>query len=321
MKSSLALFLAVCLTAQFSLAQEVSPDLPACGPEFDNPAEAYLSKSAADCTDDDLAGVLAFAVSKARTKDAFEAVDRMSMTILNGNKENSKARNAAASGSLRMLRLSGKTTEIPARFERVAAAGLPAINFFNLYCENFYPVILLENHELSGQMMLAGEKLEPKLANPDDKKQLALLLMDGTFTVGDYERSLQIIDANPQYWEKGWLDSTRGKIGAHLALQKKQYREAIAGFRQYMDYVAKNNTAARNPVTGQVYTKEMILGFNALRIGKIQADDLKDAEAARKSYDEAEGYFKTALGAVRPDSLESKYIEENMAQISARRKK
>ncbi|MDO9541469.1 MAG: hypothetical protein Q7J98_03990, partial [Kiritimatiellia bacterium] len=182
-------------------------------------------------------------------------------------------------------------------------------------------VILLENKDLSKQMMAFGDKLNDQTDNSNSKREMALFLVDGFFTLGDYERALQVVAANEKYWQKEWLDSTRIKIGAHLALQNKNYKEAIEGFRKYMDYLSKNNTDTSNPVSGQIYTPEMLLGFNALRIGNILRDNLKDEDGARKAYDEAEQYFKKAAAKVTPNSKESAYIDEHMAQLAARMKK
>ena len=117
------------------------------------------------------------------------------------------------------------------------------------------------------------------------------------------------------------MDSTRDKIGAHLALQNKNYAEAIQGFRKYMDYIVKNNEAVWDPVSDQIYTTEILLGFNALRIGDILRDNLKDEDGARKAYDEAEQYFKKALAGTKPNSKESEYINEQMTKLAERKKK
>ena len=286
-----------------------------------NEGEAFITKKASDLSDDDLAGILSFSAAKAQKKEEFETVDRMSMFIIKNQKDKNNAKNVAASCCLNMLKLNNKAADIPARFEQLVEAGLPPSNLYDLYCEYFYNVIMLENKDLSKQMMAIDVKLSDKLDKPDDKKQMALFLIDGLFTVGDYERSLQIVAANEKYWQKDWLDSTKAKIGAHLALQNKNYKEAVDGFRKYMDYTAKNNVVIMNPVSEQLYTSEMLLGFNALRIGDILRNNLNDEDGARKNYDEAEEYFKKALSTIKPDSKESKYIDEQMAQLAARRKK
>lgn len=85
-----------------------------------------------------------------------------------------------------------------------------------------------------------------------------------------------------------------------------------------MDYVAKNNTSAFNPATGQIYTRDMILGFNALRIGDLLRDHVKDESGSRKAYAEAEQYFRSAIKNVKPNSKESKYIDDQMAQLASR---
>lgn len=285
--------------------------------------EAFFMKRAAGFSDGDLAGFISFAASKAQKKEDFEAVDRMSMFIIKNQKKDSRAANEAAACALNMLKLNKKPAEIPARLEQLAAMGMPVSTLYPLYSEYFYTVILLEDKDLTKQMLAFGGKLNEKINNSYDNRQMALLLMDGFFTIGDYERSLQIIDANTQYWQKNWQESAKVKIGAHLALQKKNYKEAIEGFRKYMDCVAKDNEMAFNPVTEQIYTPEMLLGFNALRIGDILRDNLKDEDGARKAYDEAEQYFKKAAAArnVRPNSKESEYINEQMNQIALRKKK
>lgn len=282
--------------------------------------EAFFMKKAADLSSDDAAGLISFIAANAQNREEFDAVDRMSMFVVKSQKENNRARIEAAACSLHMLKMNNKITEIPARFEQLLAMGLPTIPLYSLYCEYFYPVIILENKDASIQLMAFGDKLSDKLDNQDDKKQMALFLIDGLFTIGDYERSLQTVAANEKYWQKEWLDSTRDKIGAHLALQNKNYKKAIEGFRKYMDYIAKNNTGAYNPASDQLYTPEMLLGFNALRIGNILRDNLKDEDGARKAYDEAEQYLKKALAGVKPNSKESEYIDEQMAKLAERRK-
>lgn len=286
-----------------------------------NEGETFFMKNAVDLSGDDAAGLVSFAASKAQKNEEFDAVDRMSMFVVKGQKENNGARNEAAACSLNMLKMNNKITEIPVRLEQLMALGLAPSTLYSFYCEYFYTVTMFENKDLSKQLLAFGDKLNDKLDNPEDKKQMAMLLIDGLFTTGDYERSLQTIAANEKYWQKEWLDSTRAKIGAHLALQKKNYKEAVEGFRKYMDYIAKNNAGAYNPVSGQLYTPGMLLGFNALRIGDILRDNLKDEDGACKAYDEAEQYFKKTAGEVRPNSKESKYIDEQMAKLASRKKK
>jgi len=286
-----------------------------------NEGETFFVKKAADLSDEDLAGLVSLAAGKARKSDEFDAVDRMCVFIIKNQKEKNSARTAAAGIGLNMLQMNNKIAEVPAWFEQLLAAGLAPSHLYSLYSDYFYTVIMLENKDLSKQMLAFGDKLAPLLDKPEDKKQMALFRIDGLFTIGDYEGSLQTVAANEKYWPQEWLDSTRAKIGAHLALQKKNYKEAIEGFRQYMVYVAQKNTSISNPSSGQFYTPSMVLGFNALRIGDILRDDLKDEAGARQAYDEAEQYFKKAMGEVRPNTKESAYIDEQMAQIAARKKK
>lgn len=283
--------------------------------------ETVFKKTAADLRDGDLAGLTAFIVAQARNKEEYAAAERLSMFVLTNIKDHPRARNEAAAGALGMLKAAGQVAEIPARLEQLMALGVPADNLFRRYCDYFYLIIMKENPELTGRMLAFGAQLGEKIERPDDKKQVALLRMDGAFVAGDYSQALQIMAANKKYWDQEWLDLTRVKMQAHLELKNKNYQAAVENFRQYMVYVAKKNQTTLNPVTGQIYTAEMLLGFNALRIGNILRENLKDEAGARQAYDEAEQYFKKALPDVKPNSAESKYIEENMAQIAAQKKK
>jgi tetratricopeptide (TPR) repeat protein len=198
--------------------------------------------------------------------------------------------------------------------------GLKTPALYSVYCDYFYPVVMQENRDLAKQMMAFGDKFGGQLEKTDDQKQMALFGIDALFIIGDYEGALQAAAENKKYWPKDWLDSTRAKIGAHLALEKKNYSEAVEGFRKYMVYIAENKVGSYNPINEQIYTPDMLLGFNAMRIGNILRDNLKDEPGARKAYDEAEKYFKKAAKDVRPDTKEAKYIEEQMALLDARKK-
>ena len=283
--------------------------------------EKLFMKNAADLRNDDLAGLVSFTASKARKSEELDAADRMCMFVINSQKGNNNAKNTAVACCLKILKINNRTADIPARFEQLLASGIAPVNLYPLYDDYFYFIVTIKNKDLSKQMLSFGEKLYGILDRPDDKKQMAMLLMDGSFTIGDYKRSLQIIDANEKYWKKDLVDSARIKIGAHLALQNKKYNKAIDGFRKYMDYTASNDAVVVNPVSEQFYTSDMLLGFNALRIGDIMRNNLHDEDGARKVYDEAEQYFKKATGRFKPDSKEAKYIEEQMAQIASRKEK
>lgn len=283
--------------------------------------EAFVIKVATDLSDDDLAALLSFAASKAQKDEEYAVVDRLDMFVLKTQKDKIRARSEAATTSISMLKMGNKSADIPARFEQLMQMGIPTADLYTLYSDNIYPVILQENNEVTKQMLAFGGKLKDRLANADNKKQMTLLLVDGSFVMGDYERALQLVDANADYWQKDWVESTKAKIKAHQDLQNKNYREAVGNFRKYMDYVARNDVGVYNQKNDQLYTPNMLLGFNALRIGDILREHLKDETGARAAYDEAEDYFKKALVNLRPDSKESKYVQDQLAQIASRKKK
>jgi len=284
-------------------------------------AETFIIKNASSFSDNDLAGIIAFYASAAKNKEEVDGADRICAHVINNQKDKNAARNMAASCSLKILKSDDQLSEIPGRLEKFMAAGIDTANLYTLFNNYFYLVTLSKNADLTKKILVFGEKLLDRLDRPEDQKQLTVLLLDGYFILGDYARSLEIVEANIKLWETEWGNSAKDKIGAHLSLNNKKYKEAIEGFRKYMDYVAKNNEILRDPVTGQIYTSDMVLGFNAMRIGDILRDNLKDEDAARKAYDEAEQYYIIATAKVGPNSNEAKYIEEQKTLLASRKKK
>lgn len=280
--------------------------------------ETAFAAQSGRLADGDLAALIAFIASAATNKDEATAVDRMAVTVLKKPEGRNAARNAAAAAALKALEAAGRAPEIPARLEQAMAAGMTGAEIYPLFCDYFYTVILLDNKPAALEMLAFGGKLKAVLTGREELKQVTLFLMDGSFAIGDYARALAILDAGRDYWKQDWLESTRAKVGAHLDLEQKNYKGAVEKFRIYMDYVAKNNTSAFNPATGQIYTRDMILGFNALRIGDLLRDHVKDESGSRKAYAEAEQYFRSAIKNVKPNSKESKYIDDQMAQLASR---
>lgn len=283
--------------------------------------EALIKKTASDLSDNDLAEIISFSFTIARNRDEFEGINRICLFILNSQKDKHAAGNMAASYSLKSMKELGKATEIPGRFEQLMALGTEPSRLLELYSDCFYFVAMTQTNKPSKQIMTFGGKLFNKLSDPEDRKKMVLLLMDGYFIIGDYARSLQTIDLNAKDFQTDWAESAKVKIGAHLAMQNHKYREAVECFRKYMDYIATAPDPLRDPVSGQIYTGDMLLGFNAMRIGNILRDNLKDEEGARKAYDEAEQYFKKSAAEVAPNSKEATYIDEQIALLASRRKK
>jgi hypothetical protein len=112
--------------------------------------------------------------------------------------------------------------------------------------------------------------------------------------------------------DKEWHDTTIPKVKAHRALAKNKPLEAIENFRQFMtEWKNAKQTEEFDPSTGMAYSREWILGRNAVRISKIYAS-IPDAENQKKALVEADDYFKEALTKVDKNSEELKALTKEI---------
>ena len=279
----------------------------------------FIIKNAGTMSEGDLAEAISFCASSARDKNEIETVEKICSGVFEKQKDKPHARQEAAACSLR-ISATGRPGEIPAKLDRFLAGGMAPDALFALFNNYFYQVVLLNEGDHGRNMLAFGKKLYARLGSTESKKQAAVLLVDGCFIAGDYAGALETVEANKALWDADWSESAKIKIGAHLALQNNRYKEAVEGFRKYMDYLSKNNEVLRDPLSGQLYTSDMMLGFNAMRIGDILRDKLADREGARKAYDEAGRYLEKAAASAGPNSLEANYINEQMKALADRKK-
>jgi hypothetical protein len=108
------------------------------------------------------------------------------------------------------------------------------------------------------------------------------------------------------------------KVKAHLDLKEGRIDDAVAKFRLFMAAIAAQaDQGHRDPITDERVTKDMILGYNASRIGDIY-DKAGRAEDAAKAYAEAKADYEKALKGFAAGDPEIKTINEILSGLGKR---
>jgi len=239
--------------------------------------------------------------------------------VLENQRLKDNARCEAAREWIRVATKREDMAAIPSRLESLMQFGISPKLLLSLYKNEFYGIMQNGKKENLANMVTFGNDLIPVLENKDDKTQVRMLALDGTFMIEDYAQSLKIIEEGVPGREKEWHDMAINKIKAHLALQAGRKQEAVERFRKFMEYVATWERPESDPSTGIFHTKEMCLGRNAKRIGDI-LDSMGEKEESLKAYEEAIKYYKDAFAVITPDSKEYELVKTEMAEITQKNK-
>jgi tetratricopeptide (TPR) repeat protein len=186
-----------------------------------------------------------------------------------------------------------------------------------VYSRHFYFVVNDGRAELTKALLDIGEQLLAKLDDPNESSYLRGLVFDAAFVAEDYDRALSLLEKGMPGRDEAWMAMARNKIHAHKALKEGRVADAVERFRQFMkDMDASWKGPEQDPSSGLTYTKEMTLGFNAARIGRILqgAGNAKEADAA---YGEARGYYEKALAGMDEKSREYQHVKKEMAALPA----
>lgn len=201
---------------------------------------------------------------------------------------------------------------LPARLNALLRANVPIGLVTDAYTHNYYE--FTERPAALKDLMAIGERLMPLAADEETRNEIKTKLLDGCFLLHDYDRALVMLEAGIPGRDEQWHKTAIIKVKAHRALENKNPREAVKCFREFMDCIRSSKDAEiSDPVTGMSFTKEMILGRNAKRIGDILAG-IPDADEAAKAYTEAHALYSQALDKTK-DPEARKVIESELAQL------
>ena len=150
--------------------------------------------------------------------------------------------------------------------------------------------------------------------NDDDRARVSSIMLDFCFYLERFDTALAIVEKGIPGRDEKWKKTLAAKVRGHLLLQQGKPHEAVASFREFMGYIAKEEGDQIDPIKGTRVTKEMILGLNAKRIGDILAG-AADKEGAAKAYQEARDDYTTALKSFAENSAEYAKLKADIAAI------
>jgi tetratricopeptide (TPR) repeat protein len=277
-------------------------------------AEEHFIRSAPALPDGELAGWFSHVASVASGKQQYDVVDRLCMFIFKQQKDKPGAIRTAAYRWIDVARARKATAEIPSRLKALQSEGISPDLLYSLYRNEFYNIAAETNTEAVAAMAAFGETLVPNIKAEEDIGLLKTMALDASFLVGDYAKSIQILEAGIPGKDKAWHDMALIKARAHLALKENKPREAVEFFRRFMEIVKTWEKGEQDPCTGIVYSKEMCLGFNAKRIGDILKSD-GDEAGAKAAYAESRTYYEKALADAKKGSEEEQVILKDMESL------
>jgi tetratricopeptide (TPR) repeat protein len=201
---------------------------------------------------------------------------------------------------------------LPACLNTLLRAQVQANTVADLFRRHYYE--FTENTVAMKQLTAIGERLALRVDTGDLRDDIRGKVLDGCFLLRDYDRALSLLEAGMAGHDPQWHVTAIVKVKAHRALERNEPREAVKYFRDFMQCLRDSkDSGVPDPVTHLVFTKEMVLGRNAKRIGDILAGIPDRAEAA-KAYAEARALYAQAMKDT-PEPAARKVIEAEIAQL------
>jgi hypothetical protein len=201
-------------------------------------------------------------------------------------------------------------SRLPSYLETLLEDQVSPVQVGALFDRYFYSMI--SQHEIVKQLCAVGAKILAVCKDTPTLHSVKLKMLDGAFITENYDLVIEMLEQGIPGKDKEWHATTLPKVKAHRALAQNKPLEAIAHFRQFMTaWKQSKQTEESDPSSNLIYSREWILGRNAVRIAKLYGS-LPDAENQKKTLVEADGYFKEALTKVAKDSAEFKALTQEI---------
>ncbi|MDD2600818.1 MAG: hypothetical protein PHO37_16620 [Kiritimatiellae bacterium] len=160
-----------------------------------------------------------------------------------------------------------------------------------------------------------GAELVAACSDENIQNSLKVKILDGAFIIEDYDLAVSLLEAGIPGKDQAWHEMSLPKVKAHRAQARKQPREAVKHYREFMDcWKTSEKEEELDPTSGIAYSKEWILARNASRIAEILSSIPDEAEAAL-ARDEAKAYFKVAIEKAQEDAAALKLVTEEAAKL------
>ncbi len=194
------------------------------------------------------------------------------------------------------------------RLDALLNAKVSPVQIGNLFDRYFYE--MTEDLDIIRGLCALGDRIIAVCTDPDTVNNIRVKILDGAFITDNFDLAVQMLEQGIPGKDKQWHEMSLPKVKAHRALAKKQPREAVKYFRDFMNaWLASDQQEEFDPTSGIAYSREWILGRNAYRIAGI-LDSIPDKVEADKARAEAKAYFKTALVKAANDTEALKLLKE-----------
>ena len=199
---------------------------------------------------------------------------------------------------------------LPARLEALLKEKIAPECVGNLFDRHFYNMI--DSTDIIKQLCTVGAQILASCKDESTIQSVNLKMLDGAFITENYDLAVEMLEKGIPGKDAEWHITTIPKVKAHRALAKNKPLEAIENFRLFMkEWKNAKQTEEYDPSTGLAYSREWILGRNAVRIAKIYAS-IPDAENQKKALSEANDYFTLAMTKVDKNSEEIKALTKEI---------
>lgn len=169
--------------------------------------------------------------------------------------------------------------------------------------------------ELESMLAIAKPIMGPSL-KADNRSVLAGIMLDLMFKLELFSGAAAVLDAGVPEQDKAWHESMKNKVLAHLALKEGRKEEALERFTRFLNESVTKFEETYDPITGERVTRNMVLALNHKRIGEIQAELGKKAEA-EASFENARKFYDAALKTAKPNSEQEKRLKAERDSMPA----
>jgi tetratricopeptide (TPR) repeat protein len=278
-------------------------------------AEAFLTEQVSQFNDPTFSALLVPLLSKAHTQGDEEMVKRLSVFTFK-LKDKPRSRNQAA---LTWARQPAQPDKPDYRLflERVGlliTSGIDPLPTFRLYQRYYYNIMKNSSPELRSLCVDIGIQVSTLDVPWEEVDQnMMQLLLDGTFYMRDFNKSLEILNAGIPGKTPEWHQMLINKVSAHIAEEEGRYDEAIERYRKHMESIRDMDDLA-NPETQRIVIPESVLAFNEKRIGDLYMKS-GNKKAANEAYGRARKLYKQALEIAEEGSPDALEIEQELENV------
>ena len=169
--------------------------------------------------------------------------------------------------------------------------------------------------ELKASCVAIGKHMLDQPLSTDERNRVRKNLLNAAFLIEEYDEVISMLEEGLPQFEQSWHDMALNKALAHKALKEGNKREAVDRFKAFMEDTATEFSDPEiDPTTGMIYSKEMILGRNARRIGDLLSE-IGDSQEAKELYRQAISHYESALSRLTQGSGEFEFVVDELDKI------